>query len=262
MTISDAGTQSLYPSAEVEPEIGGNESQSLYPSAKVEPEIGEHYATVVVATAEMTPIHELIPETTIATTIATLPQNAAVPIHLQEKMGSKCCGACCDYRRAVIIMTGIYIGFGVFYIIGLSGDDVNGIYGDDEFVDEVSEIRGEYSTKASIFLSVALITNVIAMVGAVHFNIWMVGLHTVWMVLVYISLVILTVKRDSDLEEPYESADLELASSVPGFVINGLFTALFMYPLLGFITEVRAGILTRETYAREEFSCCCTSRRS
>jgi hypothetical protein len=240
--------------------VSADGSQSLYPSAKVEPEIGGNSAYVV-ATVEMTPIHELKPEPTIAI-LASSPQNP-VPMHLQEKMGNKCCGSCCDYRRAVIIMNAIFIGIGVFFIIGSDGADdwIRDTYEDDEFVDEITLIVKEYYTKRTIFLGVALITAVIAQAGAVHFNVWMVGLHTVWVVALYISFMILAMQLNSELEAPYELADQELASPVPGFLFNGLLTALFMYPHLGFITEVRAGIMTRETYAREEFSCCCTSRR-
>jgi len=31
--------------------------------------------------------------------------NNSIPMWRQEKLGAKCCGCCCDYRRAVIIMT-------------------------------------------------------------------------------------------------------------------------------------------------------------
>jgi hypothetical protein len=160
-------------------------------------------------------------------------------------------------------MNAIFIGIGVFLIIAREGADelIQDAYEDDAIADEITLIVDEYYTKRSILLGVALITAVIAQAGAVHFNIWMVGLHTVWMVADYISYIILAMKLNEDLQEPYESVDKVPDSPVPLFLINGLIIALFMYPHLGFITEVRAGTMTRETYAREEYSCCCTERR-
>jgi hypothetical protein len=154
----------------------------------------------------------------------------------------------------------VFIFICVFLIIGGGGSNVilHDIYDNDEIFDEVTLIVDEYYTKRSILLGVALITAVIAQIGAVHFNIWMVGLHTVWMVADYISFMILEMKLNEDMQESYESVDEVPPSPVPGFLFFGLLTALCMYPHLGFITEVRAGIMTRENYARERYSCCCT----
>ena len=44
-------------------------------------------------------------------------------------------------------------------------------------------------------------------------------------------------------------------------MISTVCTALFLYPHIGFIMEVKKGIMTRETYPREEFSCCCVTAR-
>lgn len=46
-----------------------------------------------------------------------------------------------------------------------------------------------------------------------------------------------------------------------GYAIGAIFTALFVYPSFCFVREVRNGIMTKETYPREEHSCCCTSSR-
>ena len=40
------------------------------------------------------------------------------------------------------------------------------------------------------------------------------------------------------------------------FVIQGVIVCLFIYPHVGFMSEVKAGILSAETYPREAFSCC------
>ena len=237
----------------------GAYSASLYPSAKAQPEIGGN--TNVVATIEMTPIHELKPEPTIAV-ITNSPQNP-VPLHQQEKLGSKCCGCCCDYRRAVIIVNSLFIGLGVFLILLRDEADklIQETYDDDAFVDEVSMIIDDYYKKRSILLGVGLGTAVLAQAGAVYFNIWLVGLHSVWMVADYIMFMMLVMQFEEDLQDPYESVGAEPASPVPSFILNAVIVACFLYPHLAFIIEVRNGIMTRETYAREEYSCCCAERR-
>ena len=45
-------------------------------------------------------------------------------------------------------------------------------------------------------------------------------------------------------------------SPIPGIIISAVITGLWMYPLVGFIMEVRKGIMSRETYPREEYCCC------
>ena len=45
-------------------------------------------------------------------------------------------------------------------------------------------------------------------------------------------------------------------------IMTAGFTAAFLYPHIGFILEVKKGIMTRDTYPREEFSCCCVTARA
>jgi large-conductance mechanosensitive channel len=47
---------------------------------------------------------------------------------------------------------------------------------------------------------------------------------------------------------------------VMSYVILGFITAFWIYPSVMLITEIRSKVMSRETYPREEFSCCCVSR--
>lgn len=235
--------------------------QPLYPVAKVEPEMGSSDTQDVVATVELTPLQQVKTSPLIAV-ITSIPQPPNTPIHLQEKLGSKCCGCCCDMRRAVIIVDAIFIGIGIFIVLARAGADdlMQDAYDDDQFVEEASSLIDEYYINRSIFLGISILTAFLAQVGSVYFNVWLVGLHTVWMVVDYISFLILATRLYAELEDTYASIPKEPMSPLPGFIFNGLLTGIFMYPHLGFITEVRAGILTKDTYPREEFSCCCQRR--
>ena len=232
---------------------------SLYPSAKAEPEMaGTSLDENVVATVEMTPIHELKAEPTIAI-LSQSPQNP-YPIHLQEKMGSKCCGCCCDFRRAVMVCNSIFIGVAVFLIIvrGSIDEFIQEQYQDDQLGEEISDIIEEYYTTRSIFLGVAIGTSVLAQAGAVCFNIYLVMIHCLWIVVDYVLFLILALRLEQDLQE----AEQETSNPVPGFVFNGVILGCLLYPHFGFIAEVRAGVMTAETYPREDYCCCCSERRN
>lgn len=49
------------------------------------------------------------------------------------------------------------------------------------------------------------------------------------------------------------------STGVGGIVFGLIIIVLFAYPHIMFIIEVKKGILTKETYPREEFSCCCVA---
>jgi hypothetical protein len=42
---------------------------------------------------------------------------------------------------------------------------------------------------------------------------------------------------------------------------SAIVTALWIYPHVGLILEIRNGIMSAETYPREEYSCCCVDQR-
>lgn len=49
---------------------------------------------------------------------------------------------------------------------------------------------------------------------------------------------------------------------IMSYVITSLFTLLWVYPSVFLSVEIKKGIMTKETYPREEMSCCCVARRN
>lgn len=47
---------------------------------------------------------------------ASLSRN--VSMNLQEKQGAKCCGCCCDYRRAVVVVAILWLILSIATLIG------------------------------------------------------------------------------------------------------------------------------------------------
>ena len=71
------------------------------------------------------PMALALPPGAVDTTVAVAPgsvipegHQSSTPMYQQEKQGARCCGFCCDYRRAVIIiciLIGMFsLGFLVF----------------------------------------------------------------------------------------------------------------------------------------------------
>jgi len=184
--------------------------------------------------------------------------NTNVPMWQQAKQGAKCCGCCCDYRRAVIVLAIINICISIGYLIfilaaaSIPGAQVNV---DDDAV--MTTVEGNVPIQAALY-GVSLFCSICALVGANKFNIPLVAINTLWYVGSFIGGAVLLVNTANTVED----ATGENLSVIPSIIISAVITMLFMYPHIGFMYEVKVGIMSAETYPREEFSCCCvTSRR-
>ena len=212
-----------------------------------------------------------------------------VPMYQQEKKGGKCFGCCCDYRRAVIILSIISIVLGIIGLISQSttgnNTSVNDI-SDDEIVKDIEEITDSYKTGSIVLAVIGFVMSLIALGGGITFNWMMVGISVIYVIISFIVGIILGLRQfneivdyldetnygtttngttiDGDTLTESEEDDLEAfirMMLIVGYVIAGIITALFVYPSFCFIQEVRSGIMSKETYPREEHSCCCMSER-
>jgi len=181
--------------------------------------------------------------------------STAVP--LQQKQGAKCCGVCCDYRRAVIICDIVVFVLELIALILLATGVAN-IYYDDEGGEELEEHMEDYVLVEIIFSAISMVLAAVAIYGAMTYNVYLVGLNAVWLLVGCILGVVLAVNACNEWEDK-DTGDTDYQCEVraPGIVIAFIITLLWIYPHVGFIVEVSQGILTGETYEREEFSCCC-----
>mmetsp|Transcript_18960 Transcript_18960/g.46959 ORF Transcript_18960/g.46959 Transcript_18960/m.46959 type:complete len:195 (+) Transcript_18960:1329-1913(+) len=193
-------------------------------------------------------------------------------MHEQEKQGGKCCGGCCDYRRAVIVLCIISL---VFSVIGIINPSLNQAYQDQEYP-ELEQIVKDHSTNLLIMGIVHIIMTVIALVGAVIFNFFMVAIYVFWSILNLIISIVLQqqmvgelldwVEKQTDDASWSASNQDELESSfntymIMNYVITAILTLLWVYPSVFLSVEIKKGIMTKETYPREEMSCCCVANR-
>ena len=110
------------------------------------------------------------PNTEIAVAVPQGSAAATVPMAQQLKQGGKCCGSCCDYRRAVIIMSLVAI---LFNAIGFSaGRDPE--LTDNQLEDEIVSIQDDYATATLVTSIISIIMALVSLIGAIQFNQYMV----------------------------------------------------------------------------------------
>jgi large-conductance mechanosensitive channel len=199
----------------------------------------------------------------------------AVPMTQQPKQGGKCCGSCCDYRRAVIIISAISV---LFTIISLARGEPEVQVEDDDLAKQFVAIQDDYKTNFLVLNIFSLIMALVSIVGAVQFNQHMIGLNVLYVIIEFILEVVYGSKVVNEVLDAFDESNygdtddifteedqdaverLFRYGMVMSYVILGFITAFWIYPSVMLITEIRSKVMSRETYPREEFSCCCVSR--
>jgi hypothetical protein len=199
----------------------------------------------------------------VAITTATDDDTWSSPIYhqsdedLRRRQGHKFCYCCCDYRRAVIIINMV---FGVLeaLLLILLATGTYGLYhynggGSTSLANEYS-----YETIEIIFGGISIILSSVAIFGACYYKIILVGLNVLWLVVAYVLGIIFAVQycsefRDNCGDYYYCTCTLNVGSVIGA----GVVMCLYVYPHIGFIVQVYKGIMSRETYPREEYCCCC-----
>lgn len=168
----------------------------------------------------------------------------------QEKVGAKCCGCFCDYRRALIVVVIIGIILSVINLIMTlnaisdASSTVSSYIPDDHHMmeNEIQDTLDDGARGVVITTILGILASLCALIGAIWFNIWLVLVNVISLAVNFILAI------------RFSYSPLQI-------MISTVCTALFLYPHIGFIMEVKKGIMTRETYPREEYSCCCVTAR-
>jgi hypothetical protein len=127
--------------------------------------------------------------------------------------------------------------------------------------DEIIALWDDALVTNAIFNGISLIFSICALVGAQNYNIYLVGSNIVWLLANYIAGIVIGIGAINEINDIIDDDEPEVRMMIPNFVINGIVMLLFMYPHVGFVSEVKSGIMSAETYPREEFSCCCVAQR-
>ena len=153
----------------------------------------------------------------------------------QDVKAHKCCGGCCDMRRAVIIVNivnSVFLALGLMsFGVAASVDGSN--YDDDEVKEAYTSLDNAGLGVLTAIIAVKLVISLLGIYGAFSYNVMLVGVSC----------------AAYCLEALLALVTLNLATA--------FYCGFFAYPHFFFIREVRAGIMTKETYSSVEHSCCC-----
>jgi hypothetical protein len=153
-------------------------------------------------------------------------------------------------RRATIMVNVLFIVFAIIDIIVVI------VFAASARNSSNADIKSEYGSIKK-YIAGTIIVQVITIVlstgaifGAIKFWSWPVVLNIIYMIIGWIVTTIYTVKAGHQ--------DTGYRVNIPAAVITSLIiAAAFIYPQVMFVREVRVGIMTKETYINEEYSCCC-----
>jgi len=188
-----------------------------------------------------------------------------------RKQGGICCGCCCDYRRAVIIISMVAIVMGVLSILSRAGNgrEISSL-DDDAVIDEVDAILYNYKSSFLILAFCQLLFTVCGLVGALKFKWILVACNIFYAFLNFILHIIVGAKQSREIMSVVEDngivndedteAVIRFAAVFIYFVV-GCCTIAWIYPSIFLVMEMRAGIMTPANYHREKHSCCCTSKK-
>lgn len=204
-------------------------------------------------------------------TTAAVPMADATEVAMrdQEKQGGKCCGCLCDYRRAVVVISIIYmINYFISCILWFTGATTAVLFGaatrDNEDVDsDAALVAGGAAYIVGSFAIVFFFCNLFVLCAALRYSTCMLT-TTILIVLIQFGFSIWqTIETQNQIQKSADEYNFETntAAGLAGGIIAAIIGyGLYLYPLIGLIMEIKKGIMSRETYPREAYSCCCRPR--
>jgi hypothetical protein len=169
-------------------------------------------------------------------------------------------GCCCDFRRAVIVISVLFICFTVIALIinvtAAATPTFNNINDD-----QVEAIIEKNTTRSIIISAISLVMAIVGLLGARFFNIPMLATVIVWYVIDYGLSVWIQIDNINQINN-VDTVTTVYRYPIGWIIVEAIVTALWIYPHAGLIAEIQKGIMSRETYPREEFSCCCIDKRT
>lgn len=177
---------------------------------------------------------------------------------------------CCDYRRAVIVLAiidivyycvfavllGVGVGVGAYF----AGQNIN----DDNVASSIQAGIGIIGGVIIAIYVVAALGGVFKLVAALKFNVCMLITSVVFDLIGFASAVYqATTPTPITYWDEYTGQwDTYEVPRTTGQIFGGvliaiIFSGLIIYPTIGLIVEIKKGIMSKETYPREAYSCCC-----
>ena len=165
---------------------------------------------------------------------------------------------CGTNRRAVIICDIIGMIGAALSLVSLAIPIENRFVSQEEVDDDavLDEINTMYLVD-SIVTGVGLLAFAVPVYGALQYNVPMIGYGIVWLVATFIASIVIGVVYTPKINDARREGEDDISVPIGTFVGGAIFTALYIYPHVGLMNEINQGIMSHETYPREDYSCCC-----
>jgi hypothetical protein len=158
-------------------------------------------------------------------------------------------GCLCDYRRAVVAISIIYIVRYIIWIIlavtgatlfGLTAANQENLNTSDE--DQTTLVEGTVGLAAiSVVAAVLLCCNIFQLVAALRYSVCMLG-FAAFTILCGFGWTIYDI-----FASPSSATGSVIGSIISAIIAYGL----ALYPVVGLISEIKSGVMSKETYPRE-----------
>lgn len=194
----------------------------------------------------------------------------------EYKKGHICCFCCCDSRRAVIItdIIGLIVyvlsvtALIIFYSVVVLSNDAD----KEEFWDNKEDWNTWNNSKdeiqkaiivVGVFAAIGLVCTACSLVGAVTFRSIPVVVNCIYITVNFIAGGVMETRFYDNIEKIQKLSnqttdnDFETTDGYNHWLSGIVISLLLLYPHATYCWEVFKGIMSRETYRREEHSCCC-----
>jgi len=184
----------------------------------------------------------------------------------QEKQGAKCCFCCCDYRRAVVAISVCYIVYYILLIIlSATGAGASLVVRDviDDMTQEDRDNLEDMGTMAIVTIVVSvlfLFFNIWTLCAALRYSTCMLSTN-VCLILIQLGFNIYSYWAAADQAYNEYNVPFNTTNLIVSIVLSIIFYGLYLYPVIGLISEIKSGVMSQATYPREAYSCCCNPKK-
>jgi hypothetical protein len=156
------------------------------------------------------------------------------------------------------------VGLVTFFLVLQTGlrDQIELVYWEDAVSDQVYEIYGEYLSRLNIFGYILITSSFASSISASYFSIWIPAFQIVWLLTVLVASCVILNNMYAELDTVRNGTAATgatvptLSSAAPILLGIGMCVAAFSYPHAVYVYEIHRGILSRDSYLREERCCC------
>ena len=140
----------------------------------------------------------------------------------------------------------------IFAATGTTVAAISDVSATDDTVPDDSNTATGVGAFFAIFYAIALVLYIWQLCAALRYSICMLCVSIVWQLYCFA----ISIYSQSMNNESVDGSTDGITWTIT-IITNIIIYGLYIYPLVGLILEIKKGIMSKETYPREAYSCCC-----